>query len=94
MIIGAASAAIVAQMIANAVKASGTVVRVEPEQFASILAKVESPLVIYTQGGVISTNHQYLISYKGFAFYTKAGEQIQLPKNAEVVIAKKIWIPG
>jgi hypothetical protein len=90
----AESAAIMAQMIANAVKASGTLVRVEPAEFAKLLAKVESPLVIYTQGGVISTNHQYLISYKGFAFYTKSDEQIDLPRNAEVIIADKIWIPG
>ena len=91
---GASAAAIMAQMIANAVKASGTVVRVEPEEFAKLLTRVESPLVIYTQGGVISTNHQYLISYKGFAFYTKSDEEIELPKTAEVVIADKIWIPG
>lgn len=91
---GAEVGAIMAQMIANAVKASGTLVRVEPEEFAKLLARVEGPLVIYTQGGVISTNHQYLISYKGFAFYTKSDEEIQLPRNAEVVIADKIWIPG
>ena len=91
---GTEAAVIAAQMIANAVKASGTVVRVEPEEFAKLLTRVESPLVIYTQGGVISTNHQYLISYKGFAFYTKSDEPIDLPKNAEVIVADKIWIPG
>ena len=91
---GTEAAVIAAQMIANAVKASGTVVRVEPSEFAKLLDKAESPLVIYTQGGLISTNHQYLISYKGFAFYTKSDEPIDLPKNAEVIVADKIWIPG
>jgi hypothetical protein len=91
---GTEAAVIAAQMIANAVKASGTVVRVEPSEFAKLLDRAESPLVIYTQGGLISTNHQYLISYKGFAFYTKSDEQIDLPKNAEVIVADKIWIPG
>jgi hypothetical protein len=91
---GTEAAVIAAQMIANAVKASGTVVRVEPSEFAKLLTKAESPLVIYTQGGLISTNHQYLISYKGFAFYTKSDEPIDLPKNAEVIVADKIWIPG
>ena len=91
---GTEAAVIAAQMIANAVKASGTVVRVEPSEFAKVLDKAGSPLVIYTQGGLISTNHQYLISYKGFAFYTKSDEQIDLPKNAEVIVADKIWIPG
>lgn len=91
---GTEAAVIVAQIIANAVKASGTVVRVEPSEFAKLLDKAENPLVIYTQGGVISTNHQYLISYKGFAFYTKADDPIDLPRSAEVIIAEKIWIPG
>ena len=91
---GTEAAVIAAQMIANAVKASGTVVRVEPSEFAKLLDRAENPLVIYTQGGLISTNHQYLISYKGFAFYTKSDEPIDLPRNAEVIVADKIWIPG
>jgi GGDEF domain-containing protein len=91
---GAEAAVIAAQMIANAIKASGTVVRIEPEEFLKILKKIEAPLVIYAEGGMISTNYQYLISYKGFAFYTKADDPIELPRNVEVVVADKIWIPG
>lgn len=91
---GASAAVIAAQMIADAIKASGTVVRVEPEEFQKILKKIESPLVVYAEGGVISTNYQYLVSYKGFAFYTKGDEPIELPRSAEVVVAEKIWIPG
>ena len=89
-----AEAAAIAAMIANAIKASGTVVRIEAEEFAKILKKIDSPLVIYTEGGMISTNYQYLVSYKGFAFYCKADHPIELPKNVEVVVADKIWIPG
>ena len=89
-----AEAAVIAQMIANAIKASGTVVRIEPDEFAKILKKIESPLVVYAEGGMISTNYQYLVSYKGFAFYCKADDPIELPKKAEVVVADKIWIPG
>ena len=91
---GAEAAIIAAQMIANAVKASGAVVKIEPAEFVKILKKVQSPLVVYAEGGMISTNHQYLVSYKGFVFYTKADDPIELPRNAEVVVAKKIWIPG
>jgi len=90
----AASAAIIAQMIAEAVKASGTLIRVEPEEFAKILGKTEAPLVVYAEGGVLQTNHQYLTSYKGFAFYTKSADELSLPPQAEVVVAEKIWIPG
>jgi hypothetical protein len=90
----AMAGAVVAQMIAEAIKASGTIVKVEPEAFAQLLAKADSPLVVYAQGGVISTNHQYLMSYKGLAFYTKADDPISLPASAEVIVAEKIWIPG
>jgi hypothetical protein len=91
---GAEGAAVIAAMIAEAVKASGTVVRIEPDEFMKILGRIEKPLVIYAEGGLISTNHQYMVSYKGFAFYTKADEEIQLPNGVEVVVADKIWIPG
>jgi hypothetical protein len=91
---GTSAAVIAAQMIANAVKASGTVVRIQPAEFLKILKKIESPLIVYAEGGLISTNHQYLVSYKGFAFYTRANDQIELPRNTEVVVAEKIWIPG
>ena len=90
----AAGGAAVAAAIANAIKASGVVVRVQPEDFTNILRRVEEPLVIYNKGGFFTTKHQYLTSYKGFAFYTKAANQIDLPKSVEVVIAESFWMPG
>jgi hypothetical protein len=90
---GAEAAAIVAA-IANAIKASGVVVRVSPEDFAIILRRIEKPLVIYNRGGFFTTKHQYLTSYKGFAFYAKTANQIDLPKAVEVIIADSIWIPS
>jgi hypothetical protein len=89
-----AEAAAIAAAIANAIKASGVVVRVSPEDFASILRRVEKPLVIYNKGGFFTTKHQYLTSYKGFAFYTKSANQLDLPKSVEVIIAQSIWIPS
>ena len=86
-------AAAVAAIIANAIKASGTVVRVEPETFVNLLRRVEKPLIIYKESGLFS-GHQYLTSYKGFVFFTKSREQIDLPRTAEVIVADKIWIPS
>lgn len=88
-----AEAAAVAAAIANAIKASGVVVRVSPEDFAIILRRIEKPLVIYNKGGFFKTKHQYLTSYKGFAFYTKTANQIDLPKAVEVIIAESVWMP-
>ena len=89
-----AGAVVAMQMIAAAVKASGTIVKVEPDEFARILVKSESPLVVFAEGGVLQTSYQYMTSYKGFAFFTKSAEQISLPAQAEVIVAAKIWIPG
>ena len=86
--------AAIAAAIANAIKASGAIVRVRPEDFANIFRRVERPLVIYNKGGLFTTKHQYLISYKGFVFYTKTSEEIDFPKSVEVVVADSIWIPS
>jgi hypothetical protein len=90
----AAAAAAIAAAIANAIKASGVVVRVEPEDFAKILGRIENPLVIYNKGGLFTTKHQYLVSYKGFAFHTKTSNEILLPSSVEVINARSIWIPS
>jgi len=90
----AAAGAAIAAAIANAIKASGAVVRVQPEDFANILSRVEKPLVIYNKGGFFTTKHQYLVSYKGFVFYTRTSNQIDLARSVEVIVAESIWIPS
>ncbi len=88
-----AAAAGVAGAVMNAVRASGVLVRVAPEDFQTILRKVESPLVVYAKGGFFSTKHLYLVSYKGFAFFAKSPEPIPLPPGVEMVVAGKVWLP-
>jgi hypothetical protein len=90
----AAGAAAAAAAIANAIKASGVVVRVSSSDFYAVLHKIERPLVIYAEGGFFSTNYQYMVSYKGFAFFTKSSEPMLLPTGVETIVARKIWIPG
>ena len=62
---GVEGAAVMAEHIAQAVKASGAIVRVEPDDFLKILARSADPLVISAQGGYLSGGHDYLTSYKG-----------------------------
>jgi hypothetical protein len=80
--------------IADAIKASGVLVRVQPQEFVKILARANDSLVVIAEGGVFSTNFQYLLSYKGLAFFTKSNERLALPPNTEVVRARGINIPG
>lgn len=65
---GVAGGAAAAAVIAQAIKASGAIVRVEPHDFEEILRRSERPLVVSAQGGFISKNYQYLTGYKGLAF--------------------------
>jgi hypothetical protein len=87
-------AAITAAAMAQAVKASGAIVRMEPDEFSKLLSKQESPLVVHAVGGLLSSNYQYLFGHKGLVFFTKSSEPLSLPPRAEVVTARSIWIPS
>src|SRR3989442_10763330 len=82
-----------AAAIANAIKASGVVVRVSPDDFQSLLARAKETLVVHGTGGLFSTKYRYLVSYKGFAFYTQSSQPIQLPAHVETIRVAKIWVP-
>jgi len=79
--------------IANAMKASGVVVRLEPNEWMTILKRSENPLVVVAEGGVFKTKYQYLTSYRGLAFFTKSEQALLLPGRAEVITAKSISVP-
>ena len=93
-IAGGTAAATAAAAIAEAVKASGAIVRVESTDFQKILKKTEAPLIVFAEGGVFGKNYQYLNAYKGLIFFTKCNKPLDLPPRSEIVHAKKIWIPG
>jgi hypothetical protein len=70
------------------------VIRLDPDEFRKVMSRAKDPLVVIAQGGIFSTNYQYLTSYKGLAFFTKSSDPLDLPAGAEVVSSKRIWIPG
>jgi hypothetical protein len=86
---GAAAAAAIAQ----AIKASGVIVRVEPEAFMTVLERQDEPLVVLAEGGFFGPSYRYLTSYKGLAFFTQTSKALQLPGRCELIQAEKIWIP-
>ncbi len=90
---GAGAAAAAAAAIAQAIKASGTIVRVAPEEFVRILGRQQEPLVVRATGGFFGTSFQYLSSYKGLAFFTKSPTTLSLPTRCEIIDSEKIWIP-
>ena len=88
---GAVAAAAAA---AQAIKASGAIVRLEPDEFLKLLDHNAEGLVVHAEGSLFFRGHKYLMGYKGLAFYTHAREAISLPLRCQVVEAKKIWVPG
>lgn len=89
-----ATAAVAAAVIAQAIKASGAIVSLEPNDFFSVVSRIEKPAVVLATSGFRKKTNQYLTGYKGLIFYTKTKEPLQLPSSAEVIVARKIWIPS
>jgi hypothetical protein len=89
-----AAAGATAAAIANAIKASGVLVLLSPEEFVKILARAREPVVVVAEGGLFSRKFHYLMSYKGLAFFAKSNDPLQLPGGVEVVQARSISIPG
>ncbi len=91
---GASGAVAAAAAIAQAIRASGAIVRVEPNDFMTILSKADKPVVVVATSGFRKKKNEYLTGYKGLIFYTKSNMPLQLPSEAELIVAKRIWIPG
>jgi hypothetical protein len=83
-----------AAAIANGIKASGVLVRLEPGEFNKILGRIPDPLIVTAQGGFFVHSFQYLTSYKGLAFFTKSPVALEMPNGAEIITAQSIFIPG
>ncbi len=89
-----AGAAAAAAALAEAVKASGAIIKMNPDDFNKILTKAEKPLVVIARSGWKKKNYNYLTSYRGLIFYTKTTAALMLPGDADTIAAQKIWIPG
>jgi hypothetical protein len=90
----AETAAAHAAALAQAIKASGTLVQLEPRDFARMLQKQDSPLVVRARGGLFKTKWYYLTPYKGLALFCMSPEPLPLSGRTEVIEARKIWTPN
>jgi hypothetical protein len=89
----AAGAAAAAAAIAKAIKASGVIVRLTPEDFRNLAGHAHDALAVHSKSRWFGTSHKYLLAFKGFAFYAKSKEPISLPGGVALIEAEKIWVP-
>jgi len=89
---GAAGATVAAAAMANAIKAMGAIVVVEPQVFLDILQRTEKPLVVHSPAGFM-TKYKYLTSYKGLTFFTKSKEPRFLFKSVFYKKLSLIFMP-
>ena len=90
---GAGAGATAAAAVAQAIKASGAIVDVEPDEFQRIVGRMDSGLVIQSLGGFRKRTHEYLAAYGGFIFHTRSKRLLSLPSGVDKVWAKKVWVP-
>lgn len=81
-------------IIAQAIKASGSIVRLEPADFEQVVQRARDPVVIRSRTGMFTRKNEYLTSYKGLTFYTKTVNVLHFPASVELYNAQRIWIPG
>ena len=90
---GGAGAAAAAAALAKATKASGAIVKMEPDAFQRIVGKADEPLIVRALGGWKTKHYKYITSYKGLFFFTKSPVELTFSSCAEVIFAEKIWVP-
>jgi hypothetical protein len=78
----------------NAIKASGAIVQVAPEDFQRLVMRLDDPLVVVSESTFFGARYKYLTAYKGLVFYTKSREPLSVGGRAELIRAKRIWIPS
>jgi hypothetical protein len=81
-------------VLVQAVRASGVIVRLDPDEFLKIINKNLDGLVVMSIGGTLNRGFHYLTSYKGLAFYTKSSKRLLLPISVELIVSKGIWMPA
>ena len=88
---GVAVGAAIARM--QAIKASGVIVSLNPDDFLDIVMRQSDAMMVYAKGGIFRTKYHYLTSYRGLAFFAMSATPLSLPANCETIEAASIWIP-
>lgn len=75
--------------------ATGMVVRVEPDEFARLVARQTEPFVVRAKHRILTFDRgwRYLTPYRGLVFYTQSPTPLYFPPTTEFIEAQQIWVP-
>jgi hypothetical protein len=90
---GGATAAAAAAARLQALRASGTVIQVEPEVLQHIIHSQDNPIIVWSKQGLLRNRFAYMTSHRGFVFVAVSRTPLQLPLQAEVYQARWVWVP-
>jgi hypothetical protein len=80
--------------IAQAIKASGAIVRVAPDALVRLVSRDDAPLVVRAPGGVFKKRTDYLAAHRSLVFFTSSRDPLALPGRTRYIDAGRMWIPG
>jgi len=92
-VVGRAVEPIVQGATITSTQAFGTLVCIEPDDFASIVAHQQGAVVVHNVQGWFRKTHAYLTSFKGLVFCAKSREALAFKEDVLVIEAKKAFIP-
>jgi hypothetical protein len=91
---GAAGAAAAATAAMNAVRSFGVIVHIAPEDFLTIVALQDEPLVVASNQWIMFVRrHRYLVSFKGLTFFTESPFPLEFDPGILIVHSKSIQVP-
>jgi hypothetical protein len=91
---GASGGAIAAAAVANATKAMGGIVQLEPDDFQRLVQRIDDALVVVAETRFLGTRYQYVMGHRGLVFHAKSREPLRLGSRADVIRAKRIAMPS
>ena len=80
------------RVIANGVKASGAIVKMNCNDFETLLQRINNAVVLRSYEGLFIKSYKYLANYKGFFIFTTSKKELIL-NTTEIIEVQKIWIP-
>jgi hypothetical protein len=82
----------------------GTIIRINENDFLTLVSRCESPLVLTSRKGswsfayepledIFRVKHRYLMPYKGIVFCTKTKEPLSFSKTVELIELESMILP-